>query len=67
MSKKLYYVQTEECIEGTGHESPLDALVEYINFSEVTEDRINEILEGRSEINYVVQYTKEELAAMQEV
>ena len=67
MSKKLWYVVTEEGIEGSGQDTPLSALVEYLELSEVTEERIDEVVSGKSEINYVEQYSQEELAAMPEV
>ena len=67
MSKKLWYVITEEGIEGSGQDTPLSALVEYLEFSEVTKERIDEVVSGKSEINYVEQYSQEELAAMPEV
>lgn len=67
MSKKLWYVVTEECIEGSGQDTPLSALVEYLELSEVTKERIDEVVSGKSEINCVEQYSQEELAAMPEV
>ncbi len=66
-NKKKWYVVTEEGVEGSGYESPLDALIEYIELSDVNGDRINKILEGRSEINYVAQYSKKQLNEMPEV
>lgn len=67
MSKKLWYVVTEEGIEGSGQDNPLAALVEYLELSEVTGDRIDEVVSGHSEINYVQQYSRAELDAMPEV
>ena len=67
MSKKLWYVETEEGIEGSGQKTPLEALVEYIELSEVTGDRIDEIVSGHSEINGVYQLGREELDALPEV
>lgn len=64
---KLWYVQTEEGIEGQGQPTPLEALVEYIELSEVTGERIDEIVSGKSEIEGVAQYSREELDAMPEV
>jgi thymidylate kinase len=63
---KLYFVNTEEGVEGSGQKTPLEALVEYLEFDEVTEKRINEILSGKSEIDSVSAYTKAELNAMPE-
>lgn len=67
MSKKQWFVVTEEGIEGSGQDNPLAALVEYIELSEVTEERVDEIVSGHSEINYVKQYSREELDAMPEI
>jgi hypothetical protein len=67
MNKKLWYVVTEEGIEGSGQENPLAALVEYIELSEVTEERIDEIISGDSEINHVQAYSREELDTLPEV
>lgn len=66
MSKRLWYVDTEEGIVGTGCETPLEALVEYIELSEVTEEYIDQIIAGKSEINHVVAYTREEHDALPE-
>jgi hypothetical protein len=66
MSKPLYFVNTEEGIEGTGCATPLEALVEYLELSEITEKRINEVLAGKSEIDSVGAYSQAELDAMPE-
>ena len=65
MSK--YYVVTEEGVEGTGCNTPLEALVEYLEFSDVTEERLEEVLNGKSEINYVQKFSQAELERMPEV
>jgi hypothetical protein len=61
---KLYYVNTESGVEGTGQKTPLEALIEYLEFSDITEDEINEILSGKSEINSVTAYSQAELDAL---
>lgn len=67
MSKKAkYYVITEEGVEGSGQDTPLKALVEYIEFSDIDVARIDEIVQGRSEINGVQAFTKAELDALPE-
>lgn len=68
MGKKLWYVVTEEGIEGQGDKTALEALVSYLELNfPVTEDRINEVVSGKSEINYVEAFSKKELDAMPEV
>lgn len=63
---KKYYVLTEEGVEGSGWDTPLGALVEYIGFSLVTVERLDEIVAGKSEINGVQAFSRAELDAMPE-
>lgn len=63
---KLYFVNTEYGVEGSGQKTPLEALTEYLQCNDVTEERINQVLSGKSEINGVTAYSQAELDAMPE-
>lgn len=63
MSKKnesIYFVLTEEGMEGAGCHSAREALIEYMELSPATDEWIDDLLEGGTEINSIVKMTREE-------
>ena len=58
--ENIYFVLTEEGVEGTGCKSAREALIEYINLSPATDEWIDKLLEGRTEVDSIIKMSRAE-------
>jgi len=59
-TEDIYFVLTEEGMEGSGKHTAQEALVEYIELNDNSDEWIDDLLEGKTEINSIVKMTREE-------
>ena len=58
--ENIYFVLTEEGMEGTGRKTAREALIEYIDLAPADDDWIDDLIDGKTEINSIVKMTRQE-------
>lgn len=59
-TRDIYFVLTEEGMEGSGKHTAQEALIEYIELENNDDQWIDDLLDGGTEINGIVKMTREE-------